>query len=248
MIVVQLSALHSCVNMQSASMKILSIPFFIACAVMSIPALAQEHATTASSLDEAVPAEDAAATAAEAAASHAVAEAMAAVEAAAEDVYRPGEPYPEFEHWNPFAPADYPPASFAAGEEGSVGYRLTVNEQGVATQCEVMRSTGYARLDEATCPAVMRVATFVPALDENDAPIMSEFHGEAVWEIREPEFQDMYIDVAFRQTASGEIEQCKIFAARGRYSKSLRRTLARALFAMFPFAMRRVIRSLAMFA
>jgi TonB family protein len=77
---------------------------------------------------------------------------------------------------------DYP--YFTYGETkagGTVGVSLTVSPSGTAQSCKVVRSSGNARLDEATCRALVREARFTPASDQNGAPVTGEWLMSHTW-------------------------------------------------------------------
>jgi protein TonB len=56
--------------------------------------------------------------------------------------------------------SEYPPRARAAGEQGSVGFRVALDREGYATACEVTHSSGYPRLDSETCQLILNRATF----------------------------------------------------------------------------------------
>ena len=55
---------------------------------------------------------------------------------------------------------EYPKGSLANNEQGTVHYRVKINRQGIPSQCEVTQSSGFARLDQATCELLMTRARF----------------------------------------------------------------------------------------
>lgn len=61
---------------------------------------------------------------------------------------------------------DYPSASRAAEEEGVARVTYTVGVDGRVTQCEVTQTSGFKRLDDATCGIITRRFRFNPALRE----------------------------------------------------------------------------------
>jgi periplasmic protein TonB len=76
---------------------------------------------------------------------------------------------------------DYP-----AGEdppEGVAAYRLIVGTNGRVSVCDIVRSTGDHRLDEATCKFITRRARFEPATDETGAKVVGSYTGTVKWEI-----------------------------------------------------------------
>lgn len=120
-----------------------------------------------------------------------------------------------FDRWAPFYAGDYPAEAYANKQEGTVFYQIQVDAKGAASDCKVIEGSGIAVLDDATCPALMRVAAFEPALDAAGKPIASIFEGVADWEIKEPEFQNMVIDVQYRATKEGKHTDCVVNTATG---------------------------------
>ena len=64
---------------------------------------------------------------------------------------------------NVFSEDDYPSASRAAEEEGVTRVTYVVGTDGRASQCEVTQSSGFKRLDDATCAILQRRFRFNPA-------------------------------------------------------------------------------------
>ncbi|HEX8448166.1 MAG TPA: energy transducer TonB [Allosphingosinicella sp.] len=56
--------------------------------------------------------------------------------------------------------SQYPERARAAGEQGSVGFKVALDREGYATSCEVTKSSGYKRLDQETCDLILNRATF----------------------------------------------------------------------------------------
>jgi TonB family protein len=54
----------------------------------------------------------------------------------------------------------YPPRALAAGEQGVVGFTVTLDKTGSPTSCEVTQSSGFPRLDEETCTVITQNAVF----------------------------------------------------------------------------------------
>lgn len=78
---------------------------------------------------------------------------------------------------------DYPTESLKKGEQGVVAYLLNIDEQGRITRCDITRSSGFARLDEASCRLLLRRGRFNPARDENGKPVASTYSGKVNWQI-----------------------------------------------------------------
>ncbi len=86
-----------------------------------------------------------------------------------------------------FSNADYPPSAFRAGEEGLVGFRADVAEDGRVTGCTVTRSSGSSALDLATCRVVRMRGRFLPARDRDGKPAKGSFHGRIAWRLPAPQ-------------------------------------------------------------
>jgi TonB family protein len=54
----------------------------------------------------------------------------------------------------------YPPRALAAREEGAVGFKVTFDDKGSVTQCEVTHSSGHPLLDQETCNLITLHAEF----------------------------------------------------------------------------------------
>lgn len=61
---------------------------------------------------------------------------------------------------------EYPPASRRAGEAGTVQLSCLVNEQGRCTEVQVVKSSGFDKLDEAAVKEVQRNWKFVPGKED----------------------------------------------------------------------------------
>jgi periplasmic protein TonB len=79
--------------------------------------------------------------------------------------------------------AEYPLASLRAGEEGVVEFVVVVSEAGVPESCDITKSSGFVRLDFATCNLAMRRARYKPAVDANGTAIRSRQSSRIEWKI-----------------------------------------------------------------
>ncbi|HSX55822.1 MAG TPA: energy transducer TonB [Sphingomonas sp.] len=68
---------------------------------------------------------------------------------------------------------DYPPQSIQRGERGLVGIRLDIATTGKVTQCTVIASSSFKRLDDQTCRVVMKRAQYEPARSADGTAIPS---------------------------------------------------------------------------
>lgn len=64
---------------------------------------------------------------------------------------------------NVFSDDDYPSASRAAEEEGVTRVSYLIGTDGRVTECQVTQSSGFKRLDDATCNIIQRRFRFNPA-------------------------------------------------------------------------------------
>jgi len=66
---------------------------------------------------------------------------------------------------------DYPTDSSRAGEQGYVLSSVVVSPAGKPLRCDTIVSTGYKRLDDATCAGVLKHGRFKPARDAEGKPV-----------------------------------------------------------------------------
>jgi TonB family protein len=73
----------------------------------------------------------------------------------------------------------YPKASLDAGEQGTVRYRVKIDRRGRARECAVLESSGFQRLDMATCALLMDKAQFTPGSGRRG----STYEGRVRWQL-----------------------------------------------------------------
>lgn len=76
---------------------------------------------------------------------------------------------------------DYPRAAAEAEIQGTVTVRYRVGTDGRVTQCRLVKSSGSAILDEATCPLAELRFRYRPALDADGRPIVTMVTRENDW-------------------------------------------------------------------
>lgn len=76
---------------------------------------------------------------------------------------------------------DYPASARRAGVEGRVLVRFAVHPSGRAGSCIVLRSSGNADLDTATCRLIERRFRFEPARDAAGRPVPDTKMWEQIW-------------------------------------------------------------------
>jgi protein TonB len=80
-------------------------------------------------------------------------------------------------------PDDYPSRDLREGNEGTTVFRVVVGTDGRVSACEIVRSSGHAGLDAATCKAVERRARFNPATDGNGDKVVGTYSNSVRWQI-----------------------------------------------------------------
>lgn len=68
---------------------------------------------------------------------------------------------------------DYPNESMRAGETGTVGVRLSIAADGQVTECKVITSSTFPRLDQQTCAMLRKRARYEPAQQADGTKIPS---------------------------------------------------------------------------
>ena len=66
-----------------------------------------------------------------------------------------------------FSSDDYPKTAIRHRWEGTVQVEIVVSPEGLVSACRIVRSSGYAVLDEKTCDIMRTRAKFIPAKDSN---------------------------------------------------------------------------------
>ena len=77
--------------------------------------------------------------------------------------------------------SEYPPRALAAGQQGLVGYRVKLDRDGWATECEVTAPRGHAALDEETCRLILNRATFKGVRDSSGRRVATVAEGTVNW-------------------------------------------------------------------
>lgn len=77
--------------------------------------------------------------------------------------------------------ADYPAAARRFGQQGTVGFRLKVNEQGWPVDCTITQPSQSQVLNEETCRLLRLRARFEPARDAGGKPVPSTYDSRMAW-------------------------------------------------------------------
>lgn len=79
---------------------------------------------------------------------------------------------------------NYPPRALKAGEQGMVGFLLTIDKTGEPTECQVTHTSGYPLLDQETCVLISNYGVFKPVRDANGKVVrQARSHGYVNWQL-----------------------------------------------------------------
>ena len=78
--------------------------------------------------------------------------------------------------------ADYPTESIGLQETGSTALRFVVLEDGSIGTIQVLQTSGYQRLDDASIAMIQSRWRYVPAMN-NGQPIRAWQHARIVWQL-----------------------------------------------------------------
>lgn len=84
-----------------------------------------------------------------------------------------------------FSADDYPQAAIRREEQGTVAFKLAIDARGRVSSCTIVRSSGSAALDKASCSILSRRARFDPARDTEGQAIADTYEGRIRWELPE---------------------------------------------------------------
>ena len=82
-----------------------------------------------------------------------------------------------------FLTKNYPPGALKRGEQGRVGFKLTIEPDGSLGTCDVTESSGYASLDKETCEIMLRHARLSPVRNGEGRAIRASQSGFIVWRL-----------------------------------------------------------------
>lgn len=78
---------------------------------------------------------------------------------------------------------NYPPGAIKRGEQGKVGFRLTIEPDGSLGTCDVTESSGFRALDKETCEILLRHARLKPVRNSDGRAIRAAQSGFIVWRL-----------------------------------------------------------------
>ena len=78
---------------------------------------------------------------------------------------------------------EYPKESLKWREEGIVHYRVKIDARGRPRECAITQSSGYHRLDIATCNLLLDNARFTPGQNSAGKGARSTYEGRVHWRL-----------------------------------------------------------------
>ncbi len=114
---------------------------------------------------------------------------------------------------------DYPAEAVKNKQQGTTGFRLTIDPSGNIVGCEITSSSGFASLDETTCRVMTQRARFSPALDKKGKPITGTWASRFRWVLQDddlPPIPAPFLDsISFIVETDGSTSSC---IGTGRYA------------------------------
>lgn len=98
-------------------------------------------------------------------------------------LFTPKNPSPANDRSGWVTTADYPARDLRLGHTGTTKYRVVISSSGKVQSCEIIGTSGFAGLDEATCKYVSRRARFDPASNSNGEKVVGTWSGSVSWRI-----------------------------------------------------------------
>lgn len=92
---------------------------------------------------------------------------------------RPARPLGNPGEW--VTAGDYPSVALRNDQEGTVGFLIDVDVNGVPSSCKVSMSSGSTVLDDATCQLIITRARFEPATDKKGRAISGTYANSVRW-------------------------------------------------------------------
>jgi len=123
---------------------------------------------------------------------------------------------------------DFPSAAKAKGNHGAVRFVLAIDAGGSVYRCDIVKTSGFALLDQQTCALMLRKAKFDPAMDQSGTAAASEWSRMIAWgqtiaadpmanydlviKVASLPAEKRFLDVVLRTvvSADGQLEVCTV--------------------------------------
>jgi TonB family protein len=120
-----------------------------------------------------------------------------------------------------FLMQNYPPESLAQGEQGTVEFAVDLDSDGGLESCVVTASSGYPRLDAATCDLLVKHANFPPAKTEDGKLVKTTRNGKVVWRLPQAYSRNASLAPRPVSVTAEELEANRLFCKRSQKAGSL---------------------------
>ena len=111
-------------------------------------------------------------------------------------------------------PADYPLISRMNARSGITAFKLSIDEKGVPSACEILASSADAALDKATCELLSARARFTPVRDSTGKPVASTYTNRIRWVLPDSPTDvgdgTRTMTIEADVSSSGVIERCRL--------------------------------------
>lgn len=108
----------------------------------------------------------------------------------------------------------YPVESLALGEQGTASFAVDLDVDARIDSCAVTGSSGYARLDAATCELIIAHAHFPPAQTPDGKKVATTRTGQVIWKLPEAYARNASLAPPPKRATAAELEAIKLFCRR----------------------------------
>lgn len=115
---------------------------------------------------------------------------------------------------------NYPPESLARGEQGTVEFAVELDRDASIESCVVTKSSGYPRLDAATCDLIVRFAAFAPT-EADGTRVATTKTGKIEWRLPQEYRRNASSAPKPLMVTSAELETQRLICKRSNTAGSL---------------------------
>lgn len=124
------------------------------------------------------------------------------------------QPLGRYQDW--FGMRDYPQEAAIAREQGTSGFELEIDSNGLPADCKIIKPSGSKALDDRTCTIMMSRARFRPKLDAKGRPVSTIFRHSMIWKLpdrKQERTTDRSFDARSIIAPTGEVVSCSLTGA-----------------------------------
>jgi protein TonB len=127
-----------------------------------------------------------------------------------------------------FLAKHYPPEALSRGEQGKVGFQLTIEKDGTPLSCAITQSSGFHALDAGTCEFIVRFGRMTPSKDASGMSVRATKTGYINWKLPERTLALAETPAAGKAGAKGDTLVCRRTSVPGSIIKKVRRCMTTA--------------------